>query len=276
MPKRPKQIRITQNDRQEYERLARKTKGKIARTRKKYGIGKFEYTDKDGNVSKIEVPKLDSFSSRKEFNEWKEKAESFTNRYNLNYQYRKNDYGVVATKKEISEIQRNTKIAQREADRRNKQIEKLPYRHQGKTIGTVGQEAMRFSKPKFGYNRPNDFDFSKTRTRRALEVKKKSMSEKADYRNFDKKSIRMKENFMKALESIFGEDVDDVLAIIGSMPPDEFFAIYDIENDIFDFDLYDSDQDVTNFIQGKLNGIRNVLDDYVNGGYASDLILKGF
>ena len=111
---RPPRIRITQNDRAEFARLARNAKAKVRRTFKNYGI------DLTGEV---DIPTLDDFKTRKQFNEWREKVESFTNRNNLNYQFVKNDFGVSASKKELNDIARDVKKAQRLADQKIKEIE---------------------------------------------------------------------------------------------------------------------------------------------------------
>src|SRR5690625_5284905 len=66
----------------------------------------------------IPLPDLSEFQTRKEFNEWKELQSSFTNRANTEYQFVKNEYGVVASKREIYQVEQATKRAQRVADRK--------------------------------------------------------------------------------------------------------------------------------------------------------------
>ena len=74
-------IRISQNDKQDYQRLVRNAKAKIRRVKKKYNR---ELS------SSVELPSLSSFKSRKQYNEWKNEIKSFTNRGNTKYQFVKN------------------------------------------------------------------------------------------------------------------------------------------------------------------------------------------
>ena len=64
-------IRISNKDKKEYAKLVKNAKSKVRRVQKNYGI----------DLSKeIELPSLESFETRKQFNEWKQKQSSFLNR----------------------------------------------------------------------------------------------------------------------------------------------------------------------------------------------------
>jgi hypothetical protein len=80
-----------------WSRIAR---AKVKRTFQKYGVDLTE---------EVSIPSLDSFQTREEFNKWKEKAGSFTNRNNQKFQFVKNEHGVVASKSLLNEISRNRK-----------------------------------------------------------------------------------------------------------------------------------------------------------------------
>ena len=66
-------IRLSKKDKTEYKRLVRNTKAKISRTKSKYGVNL---------SSEVNIPSLDKFSTRKEFNAWNNDQERFTNRGN--------------------------------------------------------------------------------------------------------------------------------------------------------------------------------------------------
>ena len=162
-------IRITKNDAEEYRRLVRNSKAKIRRTSKNYGV---DLSDE------VELPSLDQFKTRKEFNEWKESVSNFTNRANTEYQFKKNEYGVVASKKEINQIERDTKRAQKIAEELQKKASEKPFISGGKEQGTVGQRMMQMGKPNTaGIYRPPDFNFDKIRSKKQLEEKKNTISE---------------------------------------------------------------------------------------------------
>lgn len=212
--------------------MVRNAKAKINRTIKKYGV------DLSGE---LEIKGIDSFKSRKEFNEWKSKAKSLTNRNNSKFQFVKNDYGVVASKKEISQIKRNTKTAQRIADKMIKKAEKLPFISGGKEQGTVGQRMMQMRRPNAaGITRPTDFDFEKIRSRDYLETKKESAEKRIDPEYYDKRMENMRNNFLDLLELSLNSDADVLIEKLKMMPVNDFYEMY-LMFDEFDFDMYDSE-----------------------------------
>lgn len=211
-------IRITKNDREEYNRLARNAKSKISRIKNKYGV------DLSGE---IEVPKIDSFASRAEFNQFKERAKSFTNRNNTKYQFVENKFGVVASKKEINKIKRDTEKAQRVAKKLTKEATNKPFIAGGKQQGTVGQQMKQMGKPDTaGIVIPNDFDFNKIRTRKQLKAKAESMEGRSEPGFFDKRMEQMKTNFIDALNKTFNSDAHGVAERIEIMSARDFYEMY--------------------------------------------------
>lgn len=227
--------------------MVRNTKAKVRRTIKNYGIDL---------SNKIDVPDIESFSTRKEFNEWKNKQSSFTNRANLHYQFKKNQYDVVATKKEIIDVERNTKKAQEIADKYINEAKDKPYFVGGKREGTVGQQMMQMGKPNAGgITRPKDFDFSKVKTRKDLEVKFESMEKRAYPEYYDWRKEQMKMNFMKMLEKSFNSDADELIDELANIPPDDFYEIYLMFGE-FEFTYYPVEGVDDG---GKLNDVNKML-----------------
>lgn len=258
-------IRITKNDRQEYAKLVRNTKAKIGRTAKNYGIDL---------STEIKIPSLESFTNRSQFNEFKRQQESFTSRANTKYQFKKNEFGVVASKKEINEIKQNTKKAQRIADQLTKEAAKKPFISGGKEQGTVGQRMQQMGRPNTaGITRPTDFDFDKVRSKQQLEKKRENIKERANAQFFDKRMEQMKDNFLTLLEQSFNSDANKLVEKLKGVPADDFYEMY-LMFDEFDFDLYY----VTEF-QGQShdNQIKQ-LDSYIDRYYAGNLNMdmKGF
>lgn len=221
-------IRITKADRKEYARLVKNTKAKLRRTKKNYGL---DLSDE------VVIPSLDDFTTRQEFNLWKQQMSSFTNRANLNYQFKKNPYGVVASKKEINEITRNTKRAQEIAKQFEREASEKPFISGGKQQGTLEQRSFMLDKPVSGITVPRDFDFEKVRSRRQLEAKKESMARRVTPEFYDKRMEQMKENYINLMQSTFHSDADELVRKLENMTAKDFYNMW-LMFDEFDFTHY--------------------------------------
>lgn len=259
-------IRITKNDRQEYARLVRNTKAKIKRTLKNYGIDL---------SNEIQIPDIEDFKTREAFNEFKHKQKSFTSVANRHYQFKKNEYGVVASKAEIAEIERNTKRAQKIADKLIKEAEKKPFVAGGKEQGTIGQRMKQMAHPQnlTGISRPKDFDFNKVRSRKQLEQKMKNMEERADEDFFDKRMEKMKENLIDLLEKTFNSDAKDLVDKLKNIPPDDFYEMFLMFEELtFDY-IYTSEADGSE-ANNYVSKIMSYVERYENAQINMDM--KGF
>lgn len=178
-------------------------------------------------IGEVQLPKLESFATRAEFNKWKDSIKSFTNRNNTRYQFVENKYGVIASKAEINKITRDTERAQRVAKKLAKDAANKPFIAGGKVQGTVGQQMLQMGKPETaGIVIPPKFDFNKINTRKQLEAKKKSMEERSSPEFFDKRMERMKENFIEALNKTFNSDAHELANMIKSLSPRDFYEMY--------------------------------------------------
>lgn len=224
-----KPIRITQNDRAEYAKLAKNTKAKLARTTKNYGI------DLSAEIS---VPKLEDFSTRDEYNEWKQKASSFTNRNNLHYQFKKNEFGVVASKARIGKIERENRRAIDIAKRKEKEMQNKPFISGGKVQGTVGERMAYMGRPNMaGITVPKKFDFNEIRNQDRLNTVEQNMERRSDVTYFDKRMETMKARYIESLMDFFNSDANDLAEKLRNMPADDFYEMY-LKYDEFDFDVF--------------------------------------
>lgn len=246
--------------------MARNTKAKIARTKKNYGV------ELD---AKISVPKLDEFKSRKEYNEWKENAQRFTNRYTKEFQFVKNDYGVVTNKQRIYDIQKATEKAQIVADKKNQKVATEKFYSSGKEEGTVGQQMKQMKSPNApGISRPDDFDFKKVRNPSRLNEIEDSMKKRANPETFDKRTLKMKITFERELEETFNSDAQELLELIEDIPLDDFYYLY-LKNREFDFQLFyipDGIEDESSL--KDLRAMERIVRNYWEGKENMDL--KGF
>ena len=233
MPRNPK-IRITKNDKVEYQRLVKNTKAKIRRIKKNHNI----------DVSnRIEIPSLQDFKYRKDFNQFKENMRSFTNRGNREFQYKKNKYGVSASVRELQRLEKMTKKAQELTREFIDKMKDDPYYYKGKQVGTVGERIRMMGEGEAtGINVPNDFDFDKIQTRERLESKMRNMARKAKLETYNELKDTMKENYIKTLELSLNSEGDELVDMIKNMSSEAFYQMY-MQLDELDFNLYDSERE---------------------------------
>lgn len=213
---------------------------------------------------------MEDFKTRKEFNRWKEEVRNFTNRANTKYQFQKNEFGVVASKREINEAKRATKQAQNLAKRLQKETAKKPLIVNGKKEGTLGQRMQQMGKPNVdGIFVPKDFDFDKIRTREQFELKSDSMNKRAQPDYLDKRQVAMKENYIKMISENYNSDGDKLIEEIQKINPSDFFELFLMHEELqFDFE-YTEEQTEAN-LQKKLS----IIESYQQGKINMDL--KGF
>ena len=214
---RPPKIRIRESDKLEYKKLEASVKRKIRNVKKKYGI------DLSGEVS---LPGLENFTTRKEYNAFKEKAQSFTNRYNLTYQFVKNPYGVVKSKKEINQYERDYKKRVRNTERYNARMNNLPMFRNGEFAGTVGLR-MQITKSENLLNIPNFTPFKEIRQQLSADNMFKNMHERANPEFYEKQSDNIRDTFADELEEMLGflgvDTIDEVVEYIRNMSGQEFY-----------------------------------------------------
>ena len=247
-------IRITKADRSEFAKLTANARRKVKRINKNYGIDL---------TSEVTLPKIQSFQTRKQYNQWKEQVQSFTNRANLDYQYVKNPFGTVASKKELNEMKRKTRIAQ---DRARKlisgQVDK-PWIFKRQVRATQGQrmEQLAGDAEAAGVTVPPDFDFDKMRTQQQFRERVEAIDRRNEPEYFDRKMARMQLNFMDILSLSFGPDADDLLILLNELTPKEFWEVYQMFEG-FDFALYDSDGQDVDANLGQLHRMENYTEAF--------------
>lgn len=241
--------------------MVRNTQAKIRRTQKKYGV---DLSDQ------VDLPSIDDFSTRSEFNEWKAEQSRFTNRSVMKFQFEKNVYGVVASKQELFDVKRDTRIAQNIVKELEKQVKDKPFISGGRQQGTVGQRLEMVGKPNVGgiYS-PPEFDFQQYKDRRGLEDKIKNMKERADPNLVDKRAEQMKSNFITALRENYNNFADDLIEVVKTVPAEDFYEMYHIFDEINFF--YEDSEDK---MKGKVEQLSSYFEKYRSG--LVDMDLKRF
>lgn len=225
-------IRISPNDKTEYTKLARRAKAKINRIKKNYNIDL---------TQEINIPKINTFSTRDEYNDVKDKLSSFTNRFNLHYQFRKNKYGVVASVAEIQQGERRAKASQNRAKNLHKKVKDLPFYVNNQLQGTVAQRLGVVRRPEVsGIPIPNDFNFNTIPTRNVFEDRLRALSEKVTNEYYENAFSRKQDEYIQLLEAAFNSDADELVKKIRKLSSLDFMELY-YSHDVFDFNLYDSE-----------------------------------
>lgn len=245
--------------------MVRNARAKIGRVKTNYEIDL---------SNDIQIPELGSFETRDAFNDFKRNMKSFTNRSNQNYQYVKNDYGVVATKREIHIVEANTTKAQRIADNIKKQIEKenkRKYYSGGKEQSTVGQMMAQMARPEIGVSRPPDFDFETMRTRHAFKQKMESMEKRADPMIFEKRKAHLKENIIKKMEKSFNSEGDELVKRLQGLHHDVLYQLF-LQHEEFQFGYrYTHSHLGEDDVSEELSDLHSILDTYEQGEENTDL-----
>lgn len=263
-------IRITKNDRKRHANLAKRAKAKLARTKKNHPT-----IDLSGD---IQIKSITDFKTRDEYNEWSQKMESFLDRSNWKYQFKKNKYGLSISKSEENKLIRKTKLAQEKAKKQLEYAEKLPFVMGGKAYGTVGDRIRQMPDAhELNIYIPPDFNFDAIQNQSQLRMKSDSIHKRANPDSIDKRMEDMRDNFMTILEKSHNSDADELIERLKNVPPKIFLEMY-WQFEEFDFTLYRSDPD-EKFVQeirdrgtDDINQMIAYIDAYEKGNLTFDMM----
>lgn len=254
------QIRIRKQDKDEYKRLAKNTKAKLKRVKDKYGI---DLSDE------VDLPSLDSFKTRGEFNQWKEQQKSFTNIGNTKYQFVTNVHGVPLDKQSLYRVKEDTKKAQRIAEKLKEDMMNKPFISGGVQQGTVGGRLEMVAKPNVaGIYSPPDFNFDQYTERGGLLDKIENMRQRANPDIIDIRTKRMKDNFIEGLQESFNSDADELIVKLKKIDPRDFYQMYMMYDEIDFYIFYDDDGER---VTGQISVIESYIDRYEKGKVSMEL-----
>ena len=238
-------------------------KAKLRRVNKNYGIDL---------SNEINLMKLDEFKTRKEFNEWVENMQRFTNRSNQNYQFVKNEYGLVLTKKELNELVRLSKQNQRLAKEKIKEALNLDVlKNKEKQMQELRERTLILGEGNVtGISVPPLFNFNQFRTYAALEKAKGNVRKRSNPQFYDKRNEILKDNFIRSLEGSFNSDADKLVSMLRVMSGQDFYELYMSDRLNFDFSLYDSEGQLFDANRDHLEAMENTVEDFYRGNFDSD------
>lgn len=206
-------------------------------------------------TDELDLPKLESFQTRKEFNKWKEKQKAFTNRKN---KIHKNEYGFAATDLRIAEQVKATKKAQRLHDKRMKEAMQKPV----KTGGTQYQEMLKMGGRNAKQNRPKDFNFGEVRNKSRMKTLEEGMRQRGNPETFKERDKIMHENYIKLLRESLNNYADDLIDLLEAMPSSDFVELFKYDSRIFDFNMWYTDGEI-DLGPEQYAGIVEEMEDYI-------------
>jgi hypothetical protein len=254
-------IRISKKDKEEFNRLRKNALSKMRRLRTKYGI----------DVEDIPLPNLQSFETRKQFNEWKEEIQRFTSRYVKDYKVFMNEKGTPLLGKEIREFEENNRKAIENAEARVQRLKEI--------LGPDMYKEHLIMKPAALEEIPELYDINRFENRRHFKLRAGAMERRATEQFFKESDERMLENFIEKLSGSFHSYADPLIDKLNKMDPGDFYEVYmkyqtEMTDSPFDFSLYDSEGQDVEADFGHLVRLTTVIDDYLAGKV--QLPMKGF
>lgn len=237
--------RITKKERSEIARLRRNAQAKIRRNVAK-GV--------DPNMMPP-VPKITAQNTRQEINALKAQLKDFLNPANLDYQYVVNYLGLTFTKRQANQVKRAQNAANRMAEKERTKYDDEVYRIISEekqnirpTARTVGQDRIKEKSRPF----TRSIDSFKSFDEFAKYFEKIQMY--SDPRFYTQRNIRYKENFIAALQNVFGDDAVHIVYKVENMPLETFVRLTHT-TDILNFNYVYSPEEY----QDKLSYIESVI-----------------
>lgn len=290
--KQPK-FTIREVDVNEFNRLQKNAKAMIRSRKKKYNVDISGEIDLRTSVTE--------FKTRKEFNAWKESMNKL--RYRADLQIKKTKDGTVATQKQINQSVLEAKINIRKLTpvegkkglyknkygatftakqvetmtlqtnvardleiKRKEYIESIPrYDRKGRLITPTKKD-----KTEGSVIVREKFDPSTIQSNVTVKMREENLKHVSDPQRYEKRSSQLKENNIKALREMLGDDVDDIVKYFEGMSNSEFnnfFFMYSKSSMGFDY-IYQSGEyslsegDLDDRLEGVAESIRTDINRY--------------
>lgn len=191
---------------------------------------------------------IDEFKTRKEFNQYVEHLEEFT-QYK-SHRYVKNDSGLVVERELYTDISKEMKKLNKRNKKRLKEYTDMDHTDRGDPTGwNVGQALYGMGDPRFKNLRKRTFNFENFNSREELIAYRESLKNMNDPKRIKRMDNQLKKNYIQALQNTFGNDANPIIRRIRSLNIAEFMRIFYTEN-VADFDfIYSFQQRITKLIQ---------------------------
>lgn len=221
-------VRLTQKDKDKLKRINNSVRRKNKQM-DNYGIDIY-----------MPVLTTDKVTSRKQLNDYYDRARTYTRGYA--YKYKQNQYGVVASYKELARAKRLAGEVSRERARRFREFAPEEFKSRGKGTGGSIMQRKLMGDSKYDMFNPVKFNFKSLRNREHFENRIQNYMNQLEPDYIDRRNETLKENIINAIEESWGTKGQKAKEYIKSLSPEDVFKEFMTE-DVFDFRyIYDKNQ----------------------------------
>lgn len=228
MPRQPK-FTPRNKDIVKLKKLNTSTKRKQRRIKNLYGI-----------EHDIDIKNISSFKSRKEFNKYISELEKFTDR--KNFRYVKNKYDVVLSRDEMKEIKQKIKTINKRKNKEYNKIKNKLFKSRGIDTLEKVKDRRLMGDVRYDEFKEKKFNFENIRNKQELKGFLEQINKQVKPNYYSKRQKQYKENYIIALNNVFGELAKNLIKKVRSMSIDEFMNLYyteDIANVDFMYEFTD-------------------------------------
>jgi exonuclease VII large subunit len=235
------------NDKDLLRKINRNVSSKKSRLRNKFDL----------EIPEIETKPLKEFNTRKEFNQYVKKMQSFTNRYNTNYQFKQNEHGVTMTQKDINDIERKLKA---ENTRKAREYNKLKKKLKPEKGEYIPKNVNDFNHPnvpeRLAGFRPHSFNFDLLKSNKTAE-NYKNMILGREIETANKKADLLRTSMIKAMIEVAGKHMaQHVIDKLNGLSPQQVAELYYNEPDFRPKYVYspEDDEDILKSLEDMIDG----------------------
>lgn len=227
-------VRLTNKDK---EKL-RKINNSVRRKNKQ-----MDNYDLDFYLPTLPISKV---TSRKQLNEYYDTARRYTRGYG--FKFKKNNYGVVASNREIAQAKRLANEVTKERQKRLMKIAPEEFKTRGKPTGSSIMQRKLMGDSRYDVYDPVKFRFGSLRNRKQFENRVESLANQLNPEYIAKKNEQLKENLIKAISTNWGKDGKKATDYIKSLSPAEVLEEF-MSEDIFEFSYIYDENDIKRQIE---------------------------
>ncbi len=227
-------VRLTNKDKEKLRRINNNVRRKNKQM-ENYGV--------DIYVSTLPIDKV---TSRKQLNDYYDRARRYTKGYA--YKYKQNKYGTVASNIELARAKRLAEEVTRERQKRLMKIAPKEFKTRGVPTGSSIMQRKLMGDSRYDIYDPVKFRFGSLRNREQFENRVESLANQLNPEYITRKNEQLKENLIKAISTNWGKDGKKATDYIKSLSPDEVLKEF-MSEDIFEFSYIYDENDVKRQIE---------------------------
>lgn len=234
-------MRIRRKDVEKLKILQTKAKRKKSRLKRIYDVEK--------NIS---FPDITDFSSRKDFNKYVKRLETFTDRRSDRYKINKN--GIVVPFEEYRHLRNQLKQINKQKRKFFKKYKDLPFMSYGKKTDEKLKDRKLMGDPRYDFAKEYTFNFDSIKSQKGLEALKRAYDRRLKSNYWKTYLATIKKNYLIAVKKQLGKAGKPVLSLVKKMTNEQFFKKF-LTEDIVNFTyLYTHEQ-----VEEKVKQLKIVL-----------------